>query len=187
MSNLLKSLFGLSVLSASLAVSAAPGTQVIVEGGIVHFTGSIVNAACAVSTDSDGQTVALGQHRTSALQNVGDKTSPKAFEIKLTDCDTTVSERAQVSFSGGANQTDKNLLKVSNIVPGGAGAATGVGIEITDHAGVVLRPDGSAFSTPVKLIDGTNTLHFSARYVRTTEALTPGKADADTTFTMQYN
>jgi len=47
-------------------------------------------------------------------------------------------------------------------------------------------PDGSTFSTAHKLIDGENTLNFSAMYVSTVAAPTAGQANADATFIMQY-
>ncbi|MBW0627166.1 type 1 fimbrial protein subunit FimA, partial [Escherichia coli] len=42
-----KSILGLALLSAVPVASAA-----VVTGGTVHFTGQIVNAACAVSAES---------------------------------------------------------------------------------------------------------------------------------------
>ena len=53
-------LLSTATLSAlTLSVSAFAADPVTVNGGTVHFTGEIVNAACAVSTESSNQTVDL--------------------------------------------------------------------------------------------------------------------------------
>ena len=64
-------IIGASVVSALLFSAAASAADpVIVNGGTVHFTGELVNAACAVSTESSNQTVELGQYRTAKLAAV---------------------------------------------------------------------------------------------------------------------
>lgn len=178
----IKSILGLALLSAGTAASAA-----IVTGGTVHFTGQIVNAACAVSADSVDQTVKMGQFRTANFSSVGTRSNAVPFTIKLEDCDTSVSTTAATSFYGSLDQNDPTVLTVSNIAGGAAGTASGVGIEISDHTGKVLKPDGSEFSTAQELVDGSNVLSFTARYKSTQASVTPGQADADATFKMQYN
>lgn len=179
----IKSALGLTLLSAATFASAAT----TVQGGTVHFTGQIVNAACAVSADSMNQTVNMGQYRTALFTAVGTYSNEIPFTIKLEDCDTSVSTTAAVAFSGNSDSQDNTVLTVSNIGGGASGAASGVGIEIKDHAGQVIKPDGSVFSTPHTLIDGHNVLNFKARYKSTNATVTPGAADADATFQMQYN
>lgn len=63
----IKSALGLTLLSAAAFASAAT----TVQGGTVHFTGQIVNAACAVSADSMNQTVNMGQVFLSGLTATG--------------------------------------------------------------------------------------------------------------------
>jgi major type 1 subunit fimbrin (pilin) len=177
----LLSLASVSALTLSASAFAAPVT---VNGGTVHFVGELVNAACAVHTDSADQTVNLGQYRTASLAASGDKTTPVPFQIKLVDCDPTVSATAAVAFYGQADSTNAGLLAVS---AGGSNqtAATNVGIEISDDASKALAVDGATFSTPKDLIAGDNALNFSARYVAT-GASTPGQANADATFVVKY-
>ncbi|CAI2526492.1 Type-1A pilin [Serratia ficaria] len=176
----------LSVGSMAMADDPAPSKAVTAPGGTVHFTGEIVNAACAVSADSDGQTVKLGQYRTAKFKAVGDKTGLVPFTIKLQDCDTTVSTSAAVSFSGNVAKEDPTVLATSNIGGGASGAASGVGIEVADQQGKVLAPNSGTFSTAQTLNDGNNVLNFTARYKSTSATVSPGKADADATFTMKY-
>lgn len=69
-----------------------------VNGGVIHFKGEVVNAACAIDSESMNQTVELGQVRSSRLAKAGDLSSAVGFNIKLNDCDTNVSSNAAVAF-----------------------------------------------------------------------------------------
>lgn len=90
-----------SVLAmSSAAVSAAEGDESVtttVNGGVIHFKGEVVNAACAIDSESMNQTVELGQVRSSRLAKAGDLSSAVGFNIKLNDCDTNVSSNAAVA------------------------------------------------------------------------------------------
>lgn len=83
------------MLVAGAAVAADP---VSVSGGTVHFEGELVNAACAVSTQSSDQVVTLGQYRTASFAAVGDTTAQIPFSIVLNDCDPKVAATAAVAF-----------------------------------------------------------------------------------------
>lgn len=191
--NKLAVIFG-AVMAMSVGVAHAGDTDsgddtgsstvTTVTGGTVHFTGSLVDAACAVSTDSTDQTVDLGQYTLHHFKNVGDKTSVIPFQIKLEDCDTTVASTAAVAFSGQRDSAQAGLLAIAS--GGNTETASGVGIQILDEASKAVIPDGSTFSTAHTLIDGENTLNFSAQYVSTVAAPTAGQANADATFFMQY-
>jgi major type 1 subunit fimbrin (pilin) len=174
-----------SAISFGATSAYAVGQDTTVNGGIVHFTGEIVNAACSVSTNSDGQTVKLGQYRTTAFATAGATSASIPFNIVLNDCDPSVSSLASMSFSGQALSTDPTLLAV-NASGDNAVVATGVGIEIMDKASTVLPPDGTTYSAEQTLINGTNTFPFSARYKSTAASVTAGKANADATFAIHY-
>lgn len=177
------------IFVAGAAVAADPTptptpTPVSVSGGTIHFEGKLVNAACAVSTKSADQTVTLGQYRTASFTTVGDTTALVPFTIVLNDCDPKVAATAAVAFSGQADNTNNNLLAVSSA--DNSTTATGVGIEILDNTSSPLKPDGATFSAKQALIEGTNTLRFTARYKATVADTTPGQANADATFIMKY-
>ena len=169
------------MLVAGAAVAADP---VSVSGGTVHFEGELVNAACAVSTQSSDQVVTLGQYRTASFTAVGDTTAQIPFSIVLNDCDPKVAATAAVAVSGQSDITHNNLLAVTSADNGTT--ASGVGIEILDNTSTALKPDGATFSTAQALVEGTNTLRFSARYKATATSATPGQANADATFIMKY-
>ncbi len=59
-----------SVLAmSSAAVSAAEGDESVTTtvNGVIYFKGEVVNAACAIDSESMNQTVELGQVRSSRL------------------------------------------------------------------------------------------------------------------------
>jgi len=172
------------VATLGLVAGAANADTVTVNGGNVHFKGELVNAACAVSTDSSNQTVNLGQYRTASFSAVGDTSAKIPFNIVLNDCDPTVAATAAVAFSGQVDATDNTLLAVAS--GDNSDTATGVGIEILDNASATLSPNGSTFSAAQNLVQGTNTLHFTARYKATAATAEPGQANADATFVMKY-
>lgn len=166
----------LSVGSMAYAVDEEkPIVQVM--GGTLHFTGEIVNAACAISPDSINKTINLGQYRSANFKAVGDRSVLIPFSLKLDDCDPTVAQTAAVAFSGSTDLVDKTVLLTGS---------EGIGIEISDASGTVIPPDGSSFTEAKKLSTGANVFNFSARYKSTLATVKPGAADADVTFTMQY-
>jgi len=180
-SNIASSVIASLVLVAGAAHAADP---VSVNGGTVHFKGELVNAACAVNTESADQIVTLGQYRTAKFTKVGDTTSNIPFTIELNDCDPTVAATAAVAFTGQIDATDKTLLAVT--AGDNDNTAKGVGIEILDSSSSTLTPDGATFSAAKTLIEGTNTLNFTARYKSTAATTEPGQANADATFVMKY-
>ncbi|EFB7817349.1 fimbrial protein [Escherichia coli] len=175
-----------SVLAmSSAAVSAAEGDESVtttVNGGVIHFKGEVVNAACAIDSESMNQTVELGQVRSSRLAKAGDLSSAVGFNIKLNDC---VSSNAAVAFLGTTVTSNDDTLALQSSA---AGSAQNVGIEILDRTGEVLILDGATFSAKTDLIDGTNILPFqdtNARYIALGQSVA-GTANADATFKVQY-
>lgn len=169
---------------SGVGVANAAGSTTTVNGGTVHFTGEVVDAACAVSKDSEDLPVALGQVRSATLADAGSVANQTPFNITLVDCDTTVASTAAIAFAGPAT-TAGDALSVSSITTQGT-AATNVGIQILDKDGTVLAPNTDT-SSPATLINGTNTLPFTAQFVSTEGGATPGAADADATFSVTYN
>lgn len=171
----------LSALSVCSASALAATTTV--NGGAVHFKGEVVNAACAVDAGSVDQTVQLGQVRSAKMATAGSTSSAVGFNIQLNECDTTVSTKASVAFSGTAVDTDNTSILA--LQSSAAGSATNIGVQILDKSGTPLSLDGATFSAATTLIDGTNIIPFQARYYAT-GAATAGTANADATFKVQY-
>ncbi|WP_058913906.1 type 1 fimbrial major subunit FimA [Entomohabitans teleogrylli] len=179
----IKNLAIMTLAALSLSSVAAHAATVSVQGGDVHFVGTVVNAACAVNTNSVNQTVQMGQVRTVNLAAAGDVSTAVGFNIQLDDCDTSVASKAAVAFSGTAvNSTNSNVLALQSSAAGGA---TNVGVQILDNTGTPLGLDGASYSAQTTLINGTNILPFQARYYAIAAA-TAGTANADATFKIQY-
>ncbi|EPF4441342.1 type 1 fimbrial major subunit FimA [Escherichia coli] len=170
-----------SVLAmSSAAVSAAEGDESVtttVNGGVIHFKGEVVNAACAIDSESMNQTVELGQVRSSRLAKAGDLSSAVGFNIKLNDCDTNVSSNAAVAFLGTTVTSNDDTLALQSSA---AGSAQNVGIQILDRTGEVLVLDGATFSAKTDLIDGTNILPFqnTLRIINATNHQLPGDRES---------
>ncbi|MDZ5731094.1 type 1 fimbrial major subunit FimA (plasmid) [Enterobacter sp. D2] len=169
------------ISSALLTTLLLSGNASATFGGTVRFEGQVVTGACAVNANSVDQTVKMGQVRTASLANVGDMSGRQPFFIQLDDCDTAVAATAAVGFTGAADGADPLALAIN----GGAGAATGVGIYISDSTSSIAPLDGT-LSTAVNLFDGTNRLPFHANYVATQTPVTAGIANAVATFNVIY-
>ncbi|MFE4109441.1 MULTISPECIES: type 1 fimbrial major subunit FimA [Kosakonia] len=172
-----------SSVAAGLMLMAGAVQADTASGGNVHFEGELVNAACAVNTASADQTVTLGQYRTASFTGVGATSGSVPFNIVLNDCDPSIFPTASVAFSGQVDAGDNTLLAITS--GDNSTTASGVGIEILDTASQTVIPNGAP-STAQSLLEGTNTLHFSARYKATSATATPGQANADATFIMNY-
>jgi type 1 fimbria pilin len=73
----------------------------------------------------------------------------------------------------------------------GAGSATGVGVQlangkVSDTSPTFLLFSGVQSFTMVNNNETTLTIPLVARYIQTADSVTPGKADATATFTLNY-
>ncbi|MHA8114854.1 type 1 fimbrial major subunit FimA [Kosakonia cowanii] len=169
------------MMFSGLAPARGP---VVIPGGNIHFEGELVQIACAISVQSNSQTVAMGQYHTTLFSNVGDTTPLVPFTLTVNDCDRSVATQASVAFAGRVDNVDPTLLALT---AGDSGtSAKGVAIEILDSNSQTLKPDGATFSATQNLASGSNTLQFAARYKATAAEVTPGSANADTMFIMKY-
>ncbi|CAI1122985.1 fimbrial protein [Serratia ficaria] len=156
-------------------------SPITVSGGTVKFTGSIVNAPCAVDNSADGQSVELGQYRVADFSKTGDVSAARTFNIGLSNCALDTYSRASVTFSGNTAAGQNTALSLE----GGSGAASGVGIQLL-RDNTPLAVDGSQASTTTSLLEGANSLSFQAQYIALSDAVTAGAANATADFTLTY-
>jgi len=154
----------------------AAGEVTTVYGGNINFIGRVVNAACAVSSES--QTVILDQVRLANL-NKGIGHTPgnnKNFTIELVDCDTSVSSEVEVTFLAptDASKIPAAYQGVTFIAGSGANPAQGVGLQIFDWTHQPVRVDGTAPSATRTLSDVRTVLPFSVGFISLVEALAVG-------------
>ncbi|WP_396330453.1 fimbrial protein [Burkholderia anthina] len=162
-----------AVALAALSTSAfAAGT------GTINFTGEIVAGACGIDSGSVNQTVQLGKVPTHTFTKAGDKSEAVPFDIKLTNCDTSISDKAKFTFTGTSNATQPKLLAT-------IGSATNVGIRLQSASGEDLD-NGVEQAGATQLSNGDNVVRFAARYEATAAGVTPGTADGVANFTVSY-
>lgn len=169
------------LLMASGDALAGDRHHVVIDGGITHFRGSLTAEACTVATDSQNQTVDMGQLRSNQFSGVGSLTSPVGFSIRLTECSTAVSDQVGVTFFGVTDGKDPLVLKAGE----GVNAATGVGLALFDEQGQIIAPNTQPRIWS-RLHEGDNSLRFHARYRATSRQVTGGNADAFTWFALTY-
>lgn len=155
--------------------------HISVYGGNVNFTGQIINSACSVRSDSIDQIVELGQARTNQFKNVGEWGNKIPFKIVLENCDISVSSSVGAMFTGSADSNDPLVFQTSS----GPGSVSGIGIGIVDAGGNVVVPNAQPLVYQ-PLIDGDNTLYFSARYRSTRKDVSGGFANSHVWFSLKY-
>lgn len=181
----MKTLAGLVFLTATGSAFAASGaTTQTVQGGTINFTGTVVDAACAVDVNSESQNISLGQVRLAELDKVGATSTPMKVQIQLDDCDSTVATSATFMFTGQIDSDDSASLANTS---SDAGKAKGVGVSMTDASGSKVTFDGSADAgSKLTLVDGNNYADFSASMIATTATPTAGDVAATVNFKIQY-
>ncbi|WP_446444313.1 fimbrial protein [Salmonella enterica] len=169
----------------------ASAATVTTPGGEVHFVGEVVNGTCAVDADSVNQTVQMGQVRANTLQNRVTSVKTLAlilFEIvrqALTAMINTLPATAAIIFSGVTvdNTTNAKVLALQQLLLPVARPTSVFRFWIAAASRLHLTVQMA--SATIKLNEGTNTIPFQARYMATGQA-TAGTANADATFTVQY-
>ncbi|HAF1615908.1 TPA: fimbrial protein [Salmonella enterica] len=172
--------------------------------GTINFTGSVIDAPCSVSTDSQNINVILGQVSKNRLKSENDSSDPKKITISLLNCSF---ETPQVSNSNPSGNTAPTYSKVAvaftapgslapaalkngeiaNTAPSGA---TNVVIQLLKSDGVspvdlskteLTQDDATQLNTASE----TNDLIFYARMLAT-GAATPGAVSANVTYKLKY-
>ncbi|WP_300635137.1 fimbrial protein [Pseudomonas sp.] len=178
----------------ALAVGAHAEDEEDIEGlsGMLNVLGSMHESPCSMEMTSLHQTVDLDAISTGQLRRPGDQSTPKAFQLRFTDCLRTAgrirNERTgnltwsayqpvlSVTFSAPADADDPRLVKVQGI--------TGMGLQLTDALGrdVQLGARGQPLFLPV----GRNTQTWNVWPTRTAAPLTSGAFRAVVDFRLDY-
>jgi type 1 fimbria pilin len=169
------------LLSSSLLISLlAVSASLRAETYNLQMTGTILSRTCEVENET--QTVDIGKFSASDFTSTGSVSAQKAFDIKLTGCDASVSG-VVIRFSGTADKDNSRLLALSD----GDNMAKGVGIEIVDNKSWILIPINFDGVPAYSLTPGVdNTLTFALRYKSTQDVVVPGNAAAVMYFDLQY-
>ncbi|ECG8592000.1 fimbrial protein [Salmonella enterica subsp. salamae] len=185
------------IVGALVLSSTVFAGNVLASDGNVHFRGEVIDSACEVTPDTIDQNVNMGKvNRSTFKGGVGTTAAPTEFNISLQSCPPTYT-KASVRFDGTEASDGNGDLAIGNPItdttPGdytGTGeaiAATGVAIRIYNRADNTQVPlyENSA-SSDIDTSTGTASMKFIARYIATSTTVTPGTANADSQFTVEY-
>ncbi|MDX6020478.1 fimbrial protein [Scandinavium sp. V105_16] len=175
--NLMRYVFLLPLLCGGGAIAHT----VILPGGTVHMTGSVIGGACAVSTESEDKKVLMGQVRNNQFKELGSWADPVAFSLELVNCDTKISQQVGMIFTGVLDGKDPLVFHAGE----GPEAAKGVGIGIFDSSGSLIVPETKAQHLTL-LQNGTVTVPLMAKYRATDRIVEGGDASAVVYFSLYY-
>ncbi|EGQ5289820.1 MULTISPECIES: chaperone-usher fimbrial major subunit [Enterobacter] len=189
----------LNVLASALVLSSTfLSGAALAADGTVHFRGEVIDSACEVTSDTADQIVNIGRVAVTTFAGVDSTASVKDFHIRLDKCPATYTQAA-VRFDGTEDKDTigKGYLSIGTPVNGEAGtdgqysgdgqaiAATGVAIKLfnlSDDTAIPLYNN----SKYVAITDGKADMGFKAKFVQTLAVVTPGTANADSQFTIEY-
>lgn len=191
-----RSLVAALLCSVSLAATANRYDPLEVQGlhGDVSFSGAVIAAPCRISMDSLEQTVDLGVLPNSLFHNVGDRSKPISFRIRLQDClrEHAVADQnrltiassnegylVKIAFYGeGASERSPNLL-------GGYGLR-GIGLRLmdTDDHPLVLGRESNPM--PLHLDNDTLSLKVALESYDSQNNIKLGNFYSQATFRLSY-
>ena len=144
----------------------------------IKFTANIINWSCTVNAASQSVAVNLGHWNSNGYKSAGAKTTPIYFSIGLNSCN---SNSVTATFSGTAESTNTEYLALS-----ADSTAKNIAIEILNSDKTLLPLNSASNATSVDS-SGNATLGFYANYITTAATVQPGTANADATFTLNYD
>lgn len=145
---------------------------------LVSINGNISGNTCTVSASSENIKVSMGVNTSKQFSTVGDAGPKIPFSLSLEDCGASFTG-VKVMFSGDTDTQDTSLLKVST------GGSAGLGIQLLDSEGDIL-PVNTWSPFYGESGNSSVAINFYARYITTEIPVTSGKADAVTTFLLEY-
>lgn len=174
----LAALTGLGCAGTAFAEASAMS----VNGGSVHFIGSLTDGPCALKANAPGaRLVTLDQVEVSQLANPGEAAGQvRLFHVVLEDCNISVYTNASISFSG---QTDPRFTSVL-VNQATDDAAEHVGLQLYDSKGQAIIPNDSS---AVPLTAGMNVIPLTVDYVPTGLNAKPGAVTSTVTFNIVYS
>mgnify|MGYP003583112223 CR=1 FL=1 len=141
----------------------------------------ILTASCTVAPNSRNVAVPLGSVALKKFIGVGSTAGDKPFNIELNCSGAQVAHTVYLRMDAPADPSNQaGVLQIAQ----GAGAATGVGIQVTDSASRPVTYGENIQVGPSK--EGSYTLAYTARYYQTAGAVSPGTANGAATFTLAY-
>lgn len=191
-----RSLVAALLCGVSVTAAAYRYDPLEVQGlhGDVSFSGAVIAAPCRISMDSLEQTIDLGVLPNSLFHNVGDRSQPIPFRIRLQDClrNHVVADQnrltiassnegylVKVAFYGeGASKRAPNLL-------GGHGL-TGIGLRLMDTDEHPLMLGRESDPIPLHFDNDTLSLKVSLESYDSQDHIKLGNFYSQVTFRLSY-
>lgn len=138
----------------------------------------VTTQSCEVSNNARNLNVSLGRVEKSSFKEVGSTSGHTPFAITLNCVEGT---NVNMTFDGELKDNNETILELDEA--GAENTAQGVGVQITYQD----TPLALKKSTPLaqNVSEGPMTFPFEARYIKTGD-ISPGTANATTTFTLTY-
>ncbi|MEJ8676854.1 fimbrial protein [Chromobacterium amazonense] len=149
---------------AALAI-IAPLAQA--EDGKLDVYGELVIGACGLDPNSQRLEVGLGLVSTQRFRQIGDRSQPIPFDIRLIECSISTQTTVAVRFTGPRDRENPSLMAIT-------GNAVGIGIRLQSPNGTDITL--GEYSPLTGLTNGTNNLRFNAMYESTRAASASGQA-----------
>jgi len=169
------------MLLAVMTLSGAPmqGSLAATPLGEINIElyGNIVDFTCVAEGSDSNKSVTLGTWPTKQLSTTGSRTQAMPFTLKLTGCPPGA---ASITFTGKVDARDPQLLALND-----ASQASNVAVEIRDHDKTRL-PLQQASQEMVLMRREMGCWGFMPITSRPANNPTPGRADADATFMINY-
>ncbi len=164
-----------AVLSALSLVGVARA-EILGETNI-KLSGTIVAFSCNIDINDKNKSVDLGSWPTLQLNKAGDRSPPRMFTLSLTGCPAG---NLFAVFNGKQEASEGSLLALSD-----SSTAQKVAIEIQDESHKRI-PLGHAAPSVTVDSNGDARLLFYAGYFILADNPVAGSANADATFTINY-
>lgn len=157
---------------AMLLLLSLPGLAYDV---LIGVNGNIIAATCTIENRS--LSVPMGKISARDLWRTGAVAGKTIFRLYFSQCSEGMTG-AIVTFNGEPDDDDDSLLRLK------AGGAGGMAIELLDGQGNRIAPNQTGRRFP--FLANSSVLEFSAQYRATRDTITPGQADAVSTFSVEY-
>lgn len=160
-----------NVQSAFQAVSSnvLPFANIMVQG-------TVVTPGCSV--ESNNINIALGDYLTTQFGSIGSVTQYKPLNVVL-NCNNGTKLNAKINAD--AENSALGTIRLTQV----SGSATGVGVQILDTVSNPVHLN-EKFLVDTITSNGQYNINWKARYIKTSETITPGIANATATLTLTY-
>lgn len=140
-----------AMLMCSLAgLAASPASA---QDNNLQISGTLVSEPCTLDADSNTLTVAFGAVIAKSLYR-DSRTTPVPFAVTLTDCDTSIAQAVELTFSG----TEDAALPGKLAASGEGGTGIAIGIETAEGVELPINTTTPAFA----LQEGTTAINLQA-------------------------